>query len=271
MSKPIVLTKELKMKMLQEFAAKLNSAKLSDKKFTYTCELAEDTKAKATVCISLKAYHKMFALVTNFSSEVAWHGVCKRDENSDNVFHITDILVYPQIVTGSTVNTDQKAYEEWLFGLDDEVFNNLRFQGHSHVNFSTTPSSVDKDNQDKLLTQLRGDMFYVFMIVNKRCEVHTEIYDLKTNTAYDTRDIETVIEGFENTADFIAEAEVMVKTKPAVTTPAKNTATSKPEAVSANSYKPANASKKSHSYDDIDAWYEKYYNDYYGGMYDGFE
>lgn len=271
MSKPMVLTKELKMKMLQEFTAKLNSAKLSDKKFTYTCELVEDTKAKATVCISLKAYHKMFALVTHFSSEVAWHGICKRDENSDNVFHITDILVYPQVVTGSTVNTDQAAYEKWIFSLDAEVLRNMRFQGHSHVNFSTTPSGVDINNQDKLLTQLKDEMFYVFMIVNKRCEVHAEVYDLKTNTAYNTNDIEVVIEGLEDVADFVKEAEAMVEIKPAVTTPTKNTATSKPEAVSANSYKPANASKKSYSYDDIDAWYEKYYNDYYGGMYDGFE
>ena len=44
--------------------------------------------------------------------------------SSSKIFSYT-----PQEVTVSTVNTDQAAYTEWLYGLDDDTFNKIRMQG----------------------------------------------------------------------------------------------------------------------------------------------
>jgi hypothetical protein len=88
----------------------------------------------AVVWFTLKAYRKTLALVTEFSDEVGWHGAVSR--LGVNEFVIEDIFVYPQQVTGSTVSTEQAAYTEWLYGLDDDTFGKIRMQGHSHVNIA---------------------------------------------------------------------------------------------------------------------------------------
>ena len=87
---------------------------------------------------------------------MAW--CAERCEEKDT-YLISDILVYPQEVTGSTVTTDQNEYEMWLMKQEDDVFNNIRMQGHSHVNMSTSPSSVDLNLYDGILSQLDSDMF----------------------------------------------------------------------------------------------------------------
>ena len=75
------------------------------------------------------------------SGEKWQHGTVLRTENSksdSNEFIVEDIFVYPQEVTGSTVTTDQEAYSKWLYELDDDIFNNLRMQSHSHCNMGVS-------------------------------------------------------------------------------------------------------------------------------------
>lgn len=121
-----------------------------------------------------------------------------------------DILVYPQQVSGATVNTDQEEYTNWLYGLEDAVFNALKMQGHSHVDMGVSPSSVDLTHQSEILSQLEGDMFYIFMIWNKRLEHTIKIYDLGSNTLYEDEDIQLVCPDLE---DFLTQADQMVKKK----------------------------------------------------------
>lgn len=189
MSKLIKVTSEYIEQVRKDFEEVLLNGKFPDGKITFT-KTVGTVNRKAKVFFTQDAWRKMQALISDFDKEVAWHGVAYRDndETKDN-YYITDILVYPQEVTGATVNTDQEKYEMWLMSHDDEVFNNIRMQGHSHVNMGVTPSSVDTSLYDRILDQLDDDMFYIFMIWNKRKEKTVKIYDLKKNILFETADV----------------------------------------------------------------------------------
>ena len=192
---------------------------MSDGKIQYSKSFEWEGDQKAIIKFTPVAFAKMVMLVQNFSKEVAWHGVAVRDEEQANLFTISDILVYPQVVTGGTVETDQTEYANWLYSHDDDVFNNVRMQGHSHVNFSVNPSAVDTSHQEKILEQLEDDMFYIFMIWNKSFEYTAKIYDMKHNTLYENKDVViTIGDNGVNLEEFIKGAQGFVKEKSYTTT-----------------------------------------------------
>lgn len=219
MSRPIRLTEDLKKQAIEEFMKALDGLKMSDGKVVYNKNFTYKDDDKAQILFTPLAYTKMISLIMSFDSEVAWHGVGKRLKSSGNTarFIITDILVYPQTVTGSTVEMDTLAYTKWLIENDeDERFNHIMMQGHSHVNFGTTPSPTDLTHQEEILAQLKTDMFYIFMIWNKKLEHNTKIYDLANNTLYENKDISYAItdEQFD-VAGFVKDANDKVEKKAA--------------------------------------------------------
>jgi len=207
MPRPIVLTEEIKQKAKDDFAAMLDTVKMSDGKLRYS-QGWEYKDRSAVVWLTQEAYRKIVALVMNFTSEVGWHGTVTRV--GDNEFVIEDIFVYPQEVTGATVNTDQAAYTEWLYSLDDETFNQIRMQGHSHVNMGVSPSGVDDKHRQQILDQLEPDMFYVFMIWNKSLTVHTLVYDMARNILYEDNDVSVNLIDDEEMDGFLADANKKV-------------------------------------------------------------
>lgn len=215
MSKMIKINSEYIAQYVEEFRDAINSGKFSDGKITFTRTIGRlDRKAK--VFFDELAWVKMHTLIRDFDKEVAWHGVAYRGEETDT-YHITDILVYPQEVTGATVSTDQEKYQMWLMGHEDEVFNNIRMQGHSHVNMGVTPSSVDVSLYESLLEQLDDDMFYIFMIWNKKKDKMIKIYDIKENVLFETADVTIeVIEDGTGIEKFMENANAMVVDKPKV-------------------------------------------------------
>lgn len=215
MSKIIKLTPQCFEEVIKDFKESLGGAKVSDGKISYTKTFGVINR-KATLYFREIAWTKMQALIREFDKEVAWHGVARRgtDETKDEYF-IDDIMVYPQEVTGATVNTDQEKYEMWLMQHDDEVFNNIRMQGHSHVNMGVSPSSVDTTHQEKILEQLEDDMFYIFVIWNKKNDKTIKIYDLAKNILFDTTDVDVmVIEDETGIEKFVRESKKMVIDKP---------------------------------------------------------
>lgn len=167
------------------------------------------------------AWAKMVTLVARYSTEVQWHGLVRRV--SEFEFEVYDIIVPPHEVTGTTVTSDYKAYGEWLNGLDDDTFNSVKFHGHSHVNMPVSPSGTDDKYRMDLVTQLPKpvnglDVFYIFLIINKRHEWSAEIYDFTHNALYSTEDIfvDTILsdEG-DGLEDFIAKAKKIAVTRTA--------------------------------------------------------
>lgn len=207
MAKAITFNEESKRKILEEVAAALENYKSADGKFSFSTSITGNgSEDGISISIDPIAYLKMNALVQEFTSEVAWHGTVERDGNH---FHIKDIFVYPQVVTGVTVTPDQVEYTNWLYDLDDDDFKSLRFHGHSHVNMPTSPSGTDMQFQTDMLSKLSGEDYYIFVIWNKRSEYTFRVYDLATNTMYDDSDIDFYIEGFDYNA-VVSDAKKLV-------------------------------------------------------------
>lgn len=134
------------------------------------------------------AWVKMTTLVQNCDTECAWHGTVFISEDR-RTFQIKDILTYPQVVTAATVDIDEEQYEVWHQSLDDNTYNSLRMQGHSHVNMGVTPSKTDTTMYNDFLQTLSNDSFYVFIVANKKGDFWVNIYDIKENAIYTKNDI----------------------------------------------------------------------------------
>lgn len=238
MSKPIYFTKQMKREVLAEFAKSLESMNFMDGKIKYETSYywpkdkdkdGKEIEDFVTVIFSKQAKEKQDLLVREFSTEVGWHGVVRRDAEDPKTFWIDDIIVFPQKVSGSTVTPDQEAYATWLMRLPDEQFNHCRYHGHSHVNMATSPSGTDNQFQLDTLKKLRGDgfapeeqakfmeqlgdtAFYIFMIWNKKGEFNVRVYDMMNNRYYTDKEVHVQTEDEHTWGDFLQTAKGLVTT-----------------------------------------------------------
>ena len=224
MSKVIRLTPKDVEEIKAEFEKALTGA-ISDGRINFQKTFGT-IQRKAELFFTEVAWYKMQTLIRECDKEVGWHGIAKRaDDPEKDAYIIEDILVYPQEVTGTTVNPDQAQYQMWLMSHPDEVFNNIRMQGHSHVNMSVSPSGVDTTFYEQILRQLDDTMFYIFMIWNKRNERHIKIYDMAKNVLFETTDVTVTVIPDENGSEkFLSEAKKMItERKPPVYQPGSYT------------------------------------------------
>lgn len=142
---------------------------------------------KPTIMVSVIADRKMRALVQQSDKEIGWHGTVSYDEES-NTYLIEDIFVFPQEVTGTTVQSIDEQYGLWLMEtFDDEQFAKLRMHGHSHVSMGTSPSGIDTAYQETLTDRVQD--FYIFIILNKRDDYYVCLFDIANNLMYDKEDL----------------------------------------------------------------------------------
>ena len=214
MSKIIKITPDVFDGIVEDFKKTLGNLKMSEGKINFTRSFNQIERT-AELRFTEIAWLKMQALIREYDKEVAWHGIAKRGENPDkDEYIISDILVYPQEVSGATVNTDQAEYQNWLFQLENDVFNNLRMQGHSHVNMGVAPSAVDTTLYEGLLSQLDDTMFYIFLIWNKRGDKMVKIYDLEKNILFETADVKiSIIDDGSGVEALLRDAKTKVKEK----------------------------------------------------------
>lgn len=171
----------------------------------------ETQEAKVSVVFTPLAWTKMWMLVDEFDSEVAWNAICRRNESCDSVFHVEDILVHKQTVTGGTVRTDPAEYDEWLGDFDDETFSKIRLHGHSHYRCGAFASGLDRELQDDITSQLTGDMFYIFIICNRYRDIWVKVCDRKDGMMRWGRAVEVRVAtpDFDSVA-FIEDAKSLV-------------------------------------------------------------
>ena len=142
------------------------------------------------------AWLKMRQLVGSCNIEIAWHGIVTVNEDR-SVFTVHDILVYPQKIAAATVEIDEPEYNIWHQALDNDTYNTLHLQGHSHANFGVTPSGQDRNTYAELMQYVKPDGFYVFLINNKANALWCKIVDRGGNAVYYTKDIDVLIEGVD--------------------------------------------------------------------------
>ena len=138
MAKPIYVPQDEATRIIEALRAQILNSKCYG-----SIDIRQNFKSDdrcALLYFTPMAWIKMTALVSEFSTEVQWHGLVRR--LSECEFEIYDILVPPHTVTAATVTSDQEKYSNWINGLDDETFNALRFHGHSHVNMPVSPSGL---------------------------------------------------------------------------------------------------------------------------------
>lgn len=273
------------VRMTPEMIEGLRHKNLVNGKIPVT-DINKKVEQNAIIWYTPDAYVKQTALIMSTNNEVAWHGIAHRVDGKLGEYLISDILVYPQVVSEATVNTDQAEYNDWIMGLDDDTFNGLKMQAHSHVNMATTPSGTDEEHQAKIVEQLEGDMFYIFMIWNKSFKFTARIYDLAINTMFEPSEVSIqMIDTAQGLNEFIADAMKMVKTRQYSTNSttyaysAKNPSDSvtKPAAQSTKpvTTAPSNAAKTSKS--DIPSRPKTYIgcgwkgSQYYGNQYDYYD
>ena len=191
MSRKIKLTEEDINELVNNFKASLTGMRFDSDKITYTADTKLKEQKKIKVFFTPEAYCKMTTLIKGCEKEIAWHGTVKQTEDGNYI--ITDILMYPQEITGATVTSNDEKYPMWLMQQPDEVFNKIRFQGHSHVNFGATPSATDLTLYNNMLQTLSNEDFYIFMIMNKKAETWIQIYNLAENVVYENNDIEIAV------------------------------------------------------------------------------
>lgn len=195
--RPIQMNNNLIDQILDEFRIQLKDHKAVTNRVSYSKTLTElypkaETEEKVKVIFTLEAYQKMMQLTYTCSDEVGWHGTVTRLGAKE--FLIDDILVFPQIVTGASVDPDEEEFGLWMTQLmmkeddeDIEIINRLRFHGHSHVRMHTSPSAKDDQYQLDMLTKIRD--YYIFLITNKDSKHNIMIYDVEENVYYDKDDI----------------------------------------------------------------------------------
>ena len=144
------------------------------------------------IYMTADAYAKMRALVDKMSKEVGWYGTVKQMPGLESTYLIDDIIVYPQKVTGVTCEQDEEKIFEFEMGLTTDQVNHKRFQGHSHVNMGVTPSGVDEQFYQDLLTQVTD--YFIIMVTKKRNDYTIRFYDMEHNILYSDMSFEVILE-----------------------------------------------------------------------------
>ncbi len=210
MARQIKVNDESYDEIRKEFEEFLKTGRFADGKISFSKQIGKNDK-KTELFFTESAWVKMRILVDGYDSEIGWHGTAYR---VDGGYLVTDIFVYPQTVTGTTVESDKTEYPKWLEGLPDDVFDNLRFQGHSHVNMGTGSSGTDEKDRAEWLEMLKDDMFYIFVITNKKNEMNIWIYDLAENQLYERADVTVkLVPDGTGIIEFSEQAKELVKKK----------------------------------------------------------
>lgn len=134
--------------------------------------IREDIK----VVLSRKALSKIDRMLISLKVEVGFYGLVETyREGSITYYKITDIILYPQNVTGGTINTDELEMVNFFLENAHRI-RNIRYHGHSHVSLPAVPSSVDIEHMKGMVSSLPKDDFYIFQIFNKHNRISTIVY-----------------------------------------------------------------------------------------------
>ena len=169
--------------------------------------IAEKHLIEPNIFITPGAYVKMRKLVDATPTEIGWYGIVNKYPGLNEVYVIEDIIVYPQKVTGATCVQDDDKMFEFEMSLTTEQVNHKRFHGHSHVNMGVTPSGVDEQFYQDILSQVND--YFIITVTNQRNEYTVRFYDVANNILYSDLPIR-VLEDSGNALDIWYEE---VKTK----------------------------------------------------------
>jgi len=177
--------------------------------------------SRAQVRISPTAWMKIQTLVMGYDKEVGWF--CTVERIAKFTYRIKDVLIYPQYSNGTYVEDgidnplagNEWEMRDWIDSLPDDIFNERRGQGHSHVNMGVTPSGTDTSYWKTFAeTNARADInrYTVTMIINKKMDMMWWVFDADEKIEFKNSDIDVAIEveeGVTNSEYFKASKELV--------------------------------------------------------------
>lgn len=165
--------------------------------------------------ISPLAYEKMRILVTIAADEVGWLGDCYRENWK---FFLKDIFLPGQTASAANSTLTEDGLSELsgeLLKSEEgiEIFNNLRFWGHSHANMGTSPSPQD-DEQMSLFVG-KDVPWMIRGILNKHGKISLTAFLYEENIIINDLPWTIYFETPENLEEDInAQYQAKVKTAP---------------------------------------------------------
>lgn len=172
--------------------------------------ITEQQVSEPEIYITPDAYIKMRKLVDGNTTEIGWYGTVTQMPGL-NAYVIDDILVYPQTVTSTTCEQDNERIFEFEMSLTTEQVNHKRFQGHSHVNMGVTPSGVDEQFYQDLLSQVQD--YFIICVTNKRNEYTVRFYDIANNILYTDIKIKVLLENGTDVEGWFEDTKEQLKTR----------------------------------------------------------
>lgn len=132
------------------------------------------------------AYEKMLLYVDIASKEVGWLGTVSVQPS--NIYLIEDVFLLKQQVHGTETEISNEGLQELATELlarpnGEEIWNNIRFWGHSHVNMGTNPSSTDNSQMD--IFRSCGHPFFIRGIFNKDGRAQFSLYLYEQGLTFD--------------------------------------------------------------------------------------
>lgn len=128
------------------------------------------------ILISKVAYAKMWHYVDIAGEEVGWLGTV---EKIPGALLIKDVFLLKQKVSSAQTTITEEGLTEFgeeILQLPDgvDIYNNIRFWGHSHVNMGTSPSGQDESQME--IFKGSEHPYFIRGILNKRGRMEFTIF-----------------------------------------------------------------------------------------------
>ena len=130
------------------------------------------------ITISPEAYEKMSYYVRLSFDEISWMGTCF--EEADGSYYVGDVFLPTQEVNATTTEINGSGMAALITTLlteyenGEELVNNLRMWGHSHVNMGTAPSGQDDQQMKDFITV--DTPYFLRIICNKKGRMECSLF-----------------------------------------------------------------------------------------------
>lgn len=135
---------------------------------------------KPVIFMTEEVSEDIAAIVKLVSDEVGWYCCVKKIPDTEN-YMLYKTLVPAQEVNGATCELTAKGQSDMMVKMmedgQDDLLNDMKFWGHSHINMGVSPSGQD-DIQIRELCKNSED-FFIRGIFNKKGDFRIDIYDIE--------------------------------------------------------------------------------------------
>lgn len=112
--------------------------------------------------ITAPAYVKLLAYINLVGDyEISGFG---RVQKMDDEYYITDFAILKQTIRSTYAEIDDMSIAQFIMSIPEDQQGEWVLDWHSHVRMSTSPSSTDMDNYEKMLEARLGTPFPVIIV-----------------------------------------------------------------------------------------------------------